>query len=190
LGLAAAVRSFVQANLEDAGIRVNFSNNTSGETLSPEVKIALYRIIQEAVNNIIKYAEASTVTISLIAADGKITTVIEDDGRGFDVDRVYSSRSGAQSLGLLGIQERATLLGGTFRIRSEEGVGTRLTVEIPALPPEARDEPPRPEPPRRAGSESGKTPAPPEEARDEPPRPQPPPRAGSGSGKTPGQEKV
>ncbi len=153
LGLAAAVRSFLQANLEDAGIRVNFSNNTSGETLSPEVKIALYRIIQEAVNNIIKYAEASTVTISLDASDGKITTVIEDDGRGFDVDRVYSSRSGAQSLGLLGIQERATLLGGTFRIRSEEGVGTRLTVEIPALPPEARDEPSR-----RADSEPGKTP--------------------------------
>ena len=201
LGLAAAVRSFLQANLEDAGIRVNFSNNTSGETFSPEAKIALYRIIQEAVNNIIKYAEASTVTISLEARDGKITTIIDDDGRGFDVDRVYSSRIGAQSLGLLGIQERATLLGGTFRIRSEEGGGTRLTVEIPALPSlpkeasdeAARDEPLRPtrsRPQRQAPSESGKTPAHRAGAHDEPAGSEPLRQADSAAPKTPNEKKA
>jgi signal transduction histidine kinase len=140
LGLAAAVRAFLQANLEDAGIGVEFTTNTSGESLSPEAKIALYRIIQESVNNIIKYAEASNVRISLQAGEDRITASIEDDGRGFDVDRVYSTRIGAQSLGLLGIQERATLLGGTFQIRSEEGVGTRLTVEIPLTHMEEEDE--------------------------------------------------
>lgn len=134
LGLAATVRTFLQTNLEEAGIQVKFSNNTSGENLSPEIKIALYRIIQEAINNITKYAEATTVMISLESGDGKITVTVEDDGCGFDVDRVFSARIGAQSLGLLGIQERATLLGGTFQIRSSEGHGTRLTVEVPVIP--------------------------------------------------------
>ena len=62
---------------------------------------------------------------------GKITAIVEDDGHGFDVKAVFKSRIGTQSLGLLGIEERAALLGGTFKIKSRVGQGTRLVVEIP-----------------------------------------------------------
>jgi signal transduction histidine kinase len=135
LGLAATVRSYLHTNLEAMGIRATFQNRTRDAELTPEVETALFRIIQEAVHNITKYAEASHVKVLLEAKDGRIRAVVEDDGRGFDVDTVYSSRIGAHSLGLRGIQERATLLGGTFEIVSQIGKGTRLTVEIPLTHP-------------------------------------------------------
>jgi signal transduction histidine kinase len=131
LGLAAAVRSYLHANLEAAGIHVDFESNADTVDLAPEVRTALFRIIQEAVHNITKYAEAGNVRVLLHVKDGKITAMVEDDGRGFDIETVYSSRIGAHSLGLLGIQERATLLGGTFNIQSGIGRGTSISVEIP-----------------------------------------------------------
>ena len=82
-------------------------------------------------HNIAKYAEAHNVSIQLEANDGKITAMIQDDGKGFDVEAIFRSKVGAPSLGLLGIQERAALLGGTFNIKSGLGKGTRITVEIP-----------------------------------------------------------
>jgi signal transduction histidine kinase len=131
LGLAATVRSYAQTHLEAAGIQVDFESKGLNERLAPAAETALFRIIQEAIHNITKHAEARHVKIRLEARADRITAIVEDDGKGFDMDAVFKSRIERQSLGLLGIQERANLLGGTFDIKSRPGQGTRLIVEIP-----------------------------------------------------------
>lgn len=131
LGLVATVRSYAQTHLEAAGIQVDFESKGLNERLAPAVETALFRIIQEAIHNITKHAEARHVKIQLEARADRITAIVEDDGKGFDMDAVFKSRIERQSLGLLGIQERANLLGGTFDIKSRPGQGTRLIVEIP-----------------------------------------------------------
>ena len=131
LGLVAAIRAYIQTHLEAIGIQVKFESKGLSKRVAPSVETALFRIIQEAIHNIAKHAEAHNARIRLEGKSDKIVAIIEDDGNGFDVDAVSKSRIGAQSLGLLGIQERATLLGGTFIIKSQIGQGTRLIVEIP-----------------------------------------------------------
>lgn len=131
LGLLAALRSYIQTHLEDAGVKTDFESKGLTRRLAPAVETALFRIVQEAIHNITKYAEASHVKIKIEVGKGKITAIVEDNGRGFDVDAVFKYKMRTQSLGLLGIQERAALLGGTFSISSQIGQGTRLVVEIP-----------------------------------------------------------
>ncbi|MHA2067797.1 MAG: GAF domain-containing protein, partial [Candidatus Thorarchaeota archaeon] len=131
LGLIAATRAYIQSHLEVAGIQVEFKSKGLNKRLTPAVEITLFRIIQEATHNIIKHAEAYHIRIQLEVRRGKIIAIIEDDGKGFDVDAFFKSGIKAQSLGLLGIQERVALLGGTFTIKSNIGQGTRLTMEIP-----------------------------------------------------------
>ncbi len=131
IGLIAAIRTYTQTHLEATGVQVEFKSKGLNKRLAPTVETALFRIIQEAIHNITKHAEAHNVSIQLEVKDGKITTIVEDDGKGFDVDAAFKSRIGVQTLGLLGIQERAMLLGGTFIIKSQIGQGTRLIVEIP-----------------------------------------------------------
>ncbi len=131
LGLVAAIRAYAETHLKAIGVRVEFDVKGLSRRLAPAVETALFRIVQEAIHNIIKYAEAHNVRIQLEVKGGKITTVVEDDGKGFDVEAFFKSGIGAQSLGILGIQERTTLLGGTFTIKSQVGQGTRVMVEIP-----------------------------------------------------------
>jgi signal transduction histidine kinase len=133
LGLIAAIRAYAQRHLESAGIKVKFENKDLNERLAPAVETTLFRIIQETIHNTTKHAQAKNVKIQLAARNDKITVVVEDDGMGFNVDATFKSKVGMQSLGLLGIQERATLLGGTFKIESQPGRGTCLIVEIPVV---------------------------------------------------------
>jgi signal transduction histidine kinase len=97
---------------------------------APATETAVFRIVQESVHNISRHAQARNVNIKLKADTNKLTAVIEDDGKGFDLNS-YQSRVGVKSLGLLGIKERTTLLGGTFAIETHIGQGTRLKVEVP-----------------------------------------------------------
>jgi signal transduction histidine kinase len=131
LGLIAAIRAYAQTHLKARGVQVAFDSKGLRGRLAPEVETVLFRITQEAILNIAKHAEAHHVKIQLAAKDSKIMVVVEDDGSGSDVDAVLKSRAGAQSLGLLGIKERTTLLGGTFTIKSQVGKGTHLMVEVP-----------------------------------------------------------
>ncbi|OGO37709.1 MAG: hypothetical protein A2147_00695 [Chloroflexi bacterium RBG_16_57_8] len=134
LGLVSAIRAYVKNHLETHGIHVEFESKglIGGRRLAPPIETALFRIVQEATNNILRHAEAHNVRIGLIADEGTITAAVEDDGAGFDVDAVFNNPAGrGQSLGLLGIQERAKLLGGTFEIQSRRRGGTRLIVMIP-----------------------------------------------------------
>ena len=131
LGLVATIRAYAQTHLEAVGIHAAFRSRGLSGRLAPAVETALFRIIQEALHNITKHAEAHNVKIQLGVRAGKITAIVEDDGKGFDVESIFGSRIEGRSLGLLGIQERASLLGGTFNIESQVGHGTRLIVEIP-----------------------------------------------------------
>jgi signal transduction histidine kinase len=107
-----------------------------GEALSAEQEVALFRIAQEALTNSGKHAAARTVDVALSFPDSSVRLVVEDDGRGFDVDHVPGpTREGR--LGLYGMRERATLLGGRLQIATIPGRGTRVVAELPLT--EARD---------------------------------------------------
>lgn len=95
-----------------------------------EVEVTVYRIVQEALNNIAKYAKAENVSV-IITRDSKgLEAIVEDDGKGFNVDEIMKD-TGSNKLGLHGMRERASLVGGTFAIESSEGHGTTIYVRIP-----------------------------------------------------------
>ncbi|MBI2849838.1 MAG: GAF domain-containing protein [Chloroflexi bacterium] len=151
LGLASAIRAYVKNRLEPANIQVKFESKglTASRRLSPAIENALFRIIQEATNNIVRHANAHKVDIQLSLENDMVKAIVEDDGRGFETESVFTSES-KQSLGLLGIKERVALLGGTFSIKSRRYQGTRLAVEIPAVynppVPEAKQDQAQPRP--------------------------------------------
>lgn len=131
LGLAAALRWQAQHRLEPDGLRVDLQIRGEGRRLPPPVETALYRILQEAITNILKYAGASYVEIDLdLSRPDLVTARIEDDGRGFDRDTLGPTAHG-QGVGIFGMQERANLVGGTLQIDSAPGEGTEVRVCIP-----------------------------------------------------------
>jgi signal transduction histidine kinase len=124
-GLAAALALRLEAVEGRAGLETQLLLDGEGD-LSPDVQEGFYRIALEALNNVLKHAEATCVTISLILdSNGAVLTIV-DDGIGFDLETVQE-RGG---LGLLGITERAEQLGGRLTIKSEPGMGTTLQVQV------------------------------------------------------------
>jgi signal transduction histidine kinase len=124
-GLTPALEHLTQQVAERSGLNVQLHVALSDHTLTPEQETAIYRIIQEALTNAIKHAQARSISIIVTHANGAVRTVIEDDGVGFSPDKI---RDGA--LGLLGMRERVTLLGGRFEIESAPHNGTALLVEL------------------------------------------------------------
>lgn len=131
LGLVPAIRWFARTNLERAGIHVVVKAPGAPLELSPAVTTTLFRVVQEAVNNIVRHAGAGLVTIVLQLNDGSVDLQIQDDGRGFDPQIATRDAVELQHLGLLGIRERAELLGGKFQVESAPEKGTNLRVSIP-----------------------------------------------------------
>ncbi|HSL44469.1 MAG TPA: sensor histidine kinase [Anaerolineales bacterium] len=133
LGLNSAIRWYARTNLEKAGIKVDFQTAIEAMRLPPHLETMLFRIAQEAMSNILRHAEASRVSIRLWTADQHIWLEIEDDGRGFDLEKTTRGAVSHEQLGLLGIQERVSLVGGEVKIDSMEGSGTCLQVHVPLL---------------------------------------------------------
>ena len=131
LGLVPAIRWFARTNLEQVGIRVIVKAPSVPLELSPAVTTTLFRIVQEAVSNIVRHANAGSVTIVLQLSGGLIQMRIQDDGRGFDPKNASRDAVELQQLGLLGIRERAELLGGQIQIESAPEKGTSLQVSFP-----------------------------------------------------------
>jgi len=131
LGLAPAIHWYAKNYLEPAGVQVFIETARLDKRLPPQVETALFRIAQEAMNNIVKHAQARTARIRLVTDDSHAVLTVEDDGRGFDVEAVLRSTDKEQKLGLFGIQERVALLGGTFTLDSRPSQGTRLVVKAP-----------------------------------------------------------
>ncbi len=131
LGLIPTLRWYIQNFSNRVNISSNFETMGLEKKLPPQIETAFYRIIQEALNNIGKHAQADRVEISLVRRDSRIFASIQDNGKGFDLDRVLHPESPERGFGLVGIQERVSLLGGQMDIQSKFGSGTLIRVEIP-----------------------------------------------------------
>lgn len=131
LGLVSALRWAGESRLEPLGIDVLVEVVGDERRLNPEVETTLFRIGQEAISNIAKHAETSSVKITLEFAAKLFRLQLEDNGIGFEPGAVPVSGGAARGLGLLGMRERAALIGGTLTVDSEPGKGTRICVELP-----------------------------------------------------------
>jgi two-component system, NarL family, sensor histidine kinase DegS len=101
--------------------------------LAPEIDTALFRSVQEAVNNIARHSGADNALIEIDRTTDALRIEIEDDGVGFDLGAVTSTPDSGRGLGLLGLRERIELLGGTATIDSSPGDGTRVTLSVPLV---------------------------------------------------------
>ena len=131
LGLVDALEKYTKEYSANMAIRVDTHFSGLGSRRLPsEIEVSLYRIVQEALTNIARHAEAKNVSVVLRHQDSKITAIIEDDGKGFDVGRVMASTNKLK-LGLFGMYERASLIGGRLTVESKPGFGTTIFLEIP-----------------------------------------------------------
>jgi len=131
LGLLPALRELFHDIQEETDIRIEFFTDDAPDHFNEEKELALYRIIQEAVNNAVKHAGTPTLHISLIRRGGEIVLSIEDSGTGFFPEKVLADQSTAKPLGLVIMRERAVQAGGDFFIESREGRGTLILARIP-----------------------------------------------------------
>jgi signal transduction histidine kinase len=129
LGLPAALRWYAGEIQGRVPLEVNVQVRGEERPIPSVVKTAVFRVAQEALNNVIKHAKASRVTIHLDYADEVVGLQVEDDGCGFDKNRV--DLPDRRAWGLIGMEERASLLGGQLRVDSTPGAGTRVDVRIP-----------------------------------------------------------
>jgi PAS domain S-box-containing protein len=131
LGLAAALQKYISEWSNFSGILTELRvSGLKKKRLPPEIETNLYRITQEALNNTHKHAGAARAEISFEKRNNSVILIIEDDGKGFNINSVKNRTKG---IGLIGMQERAALIGGTLEIESGRGKGTRVYVRIPAV---------------------------------------------------------
>ncbi|MNK74491.1 Oxygen sensor histidine kinase NreB [compost metagenome] len=131
LGLIAALRSYAKDFSRKFGVPVAFQAAGFEERVPPLVEVAVYRVVQEALTNIAKYASAKSVQLKLERSATALHAEVIDDGVGFDPEQVLAQKRKENRLGLLGMQERVTLLGGTFHLHSSEGEGVRIAFDLP-----------------------------------------------------------
>jgi len=125
-GLVSALERLRDTVGEQSGVSVDVQSNLSGERLPAETETALFRIVQEALTNVLKHAAATRVSVRLNRGERSVALVVQDDGKGFDPQTVQDG-----GLGLIGIRERVALLGGRVTVESGEGAGTMLKAEVP-----------------------------------------------------------
>ncbi len=133
LGLIPVVRSLVNGLQESDGIGADLKVLGGERRFSPEVELLLFRIVQEALSNIRRHAQASEAQVVMEFAEDRIKVTISDNGRGFELSGRLDDFLHSGKLGLAGMQERAWLLGGTIEVQSTPGKGTTLIVEVPCL---------------------------------------------------------
>jgi signal transduction histidine kinase len=131
LGLIPTVRWYVKRYAERSNLTVQCELTEFDTRLDPEIETALYRILQEALTNIARHAQATLVHLRVDQTPTEVTAYVEDNGVGFDVASVMEHESYPGGAGLLGMRERVTLLAGTLTIASEPGGGTQLYLTIP-----------------------------------------------------------
>jgi signal transduction histidine kinase len=114
-----------------SGVRVEQEILIEESQIPNSLKIVIYRVTQEAMNNIAKHSKADLVRLVLRKIDGRISAVVEDNGRGFDLEKVLSSESRSRGMGLTNMRERIELSGGSFEMQSTEGKGTSIRASWP-----------------------------------------------------------
>jgi signal transduction histidine kinase len=129
-GLPTALRAYVESTSAKAGLACQVVVEHTCESMPKETTIALFRVVQEGLSNIIRHAQAKTVKLELSGGEHQCIVTLTDDGHGFDA----LSPQFRWSHGLMGMRQRAEALGGRLDIESRVGGGTRVRVEIPVPP--------------------------------------------------------
>jgi signal transduction histidine kinase len=131
LGLPDAVAWHVRGLARRYGLRAEVLHDRMEERLTSEIEVAAYRIIQEALTNVVKHSHATSCRVYLQRLSNTLLITVEDDGTGFDATEINRA-DGRRGLGLIGIRERVVQLLGTLRLETAPSKGTRITVELPA----------------------------------------------------------
>ena len=119
-------------------MQAHFETEEAPRELPPDTETACFRVAQEAITNVLRHARARNVWLRLFTANGRLAISVRDDGRGFDLDSVRERAANGSSLGLVGMEERMALAGGSFELRSAPGQGTVLLATFP-LPATAKE---------------------------------------------------
>lgn len=131
LGLIPAIRWYAENRLKPQGVKVQLETAGVERRLPPELETALFRVVQEAITNIARHAEADNVVISLEISPSAVVIEVEDDGKGFDLAAMSRTTDRGRGLGLMGMRERVALFSGTLTIETSPGAGTQLRIEVP-----------------------------------------------------------
>lgn len=137
LGLVAAMEQFIGRQAERSVCAIRLSAQPLVERPPPQIEIACYRIMEEAVTNALRHSGARRIQVGLSVRRGRLELRVRDDGRGFDVPSLRSAALGGGSFGLLGMEERALLAGGGIELSSQPGQGCEVRAWLP-LSEEAR----------------------------------------------------
>jgi signal transduction histidine kinase len=136
LGLLGALQENVEYFRRETGVACRVLSTTLPQQMSPVQEMVIYRVVQEALNNVRKHAQANEVQIGLRTDANEITVEIRDNGKGFDVAGARRSKSQSGGVGLLNMRSRAQMLGGDLKIEARPGAGTRVTLTIPRSSPD------------------------------------------------------
>jgi signal transduction histidine kinase len=131
LGLSAALRWYASRIQEHSSLNIRVDIHGEERDLEDAVKITIFRIIQECLNNVIKHSQATHVNIHVHFEEQRVRINVFDNGIGFDPDQVQQRRNNRPSLGIAGMEERAALLGGTVNVQTRPGYGTEVQALIP-----------------------------------------------------------
>lgn len=140
LGLIPTLRWYIQNFSNRLSIHSHFQATGFDEKMPPQIETAFYRIVQEALNNVAKHAEANHIEISVERRNGTIYASIIDNGKGFDLEKVLHPESPERGFGIIGMQERVSVLGGKIEIQSRIGFGTHIRIEVPYPKESVKDE--------------------------------------------------
>jgi len=136
-GAVAAIESMAEKYRATPEIQVRVECADSTLRFAPAIELLVFRILQEAMINVVKYAQASRVQVRLVIEERAVVLEIGDNGQGFDSQAYFRTPSRSAGLGLIGMRERVAHFGGVFRVTSRPGKGTRTFVSVPANPVEA-----------------------------------------------------
>lgn len=132
VGLRSTLKNYLQTWSKRYGVEADFQAACyTGQGVSREIEITLYRVAQEALTNVIKHARAKCVSVILERLNNQVHVIIEDDGGGFDADALFDASGEGQRLGLVGMKERLGFVGGTLSIESRPGAGTTVFARVP-----------------------------------------------------------
>jgi len=129
LGFVAAVRGYTEELSRLSNEQIVISGSVNESTMPEAVRLTMFRITQEAINNAVRHADASQIKVLISDDDSEIRLVVMDDGQGFEVENTLQGEA-KKCLGLLGMIERTSLIGGTCQIKSGPGMGTVVEVRI------------------------------------------------------------
>ncbi|TAK33688.1 MAG: HAMP domain-containing protein [Chloroflexota bacterium] len=131
LGLLAALGWYAESRLEPLGVKIMIETTGEERRLPPQMETALFRVVQEALNNVARHAEAEHTDVTIDFRSDSVVVEVADDGKGFDPREVSASADSPRGLGLLGMRERVSLMNGQLEVQSAPGEGSSVRIQVP-----------------------------------------------------------